>query len=106
MTAYALVRIKNGARCGQDFHFYTWPPSDYGDEGRKLAGVHDDAVFIARKMVSNGRVSWNCRTNGAGMLGGDYGNGGISVFDGSGVEMLTPLLGYEPELPPEQGDGV
>lgn len=76
---------------------YTWPPSDYCDEGRRLAGVSDDAVFIGKKVVGR-NFRWDCKAPGAGMAG-RYGNGSIFVYGDDCVEMLTPMLGYEPELP-------
>lgn len=97
MPAYALVRIKKGAQCWQDHNGYKWPPSDYGEEGRKLARVPDDQIFIGTKKVGD-KVKWDCKAPGAGMKG-DYGNGGIFVFGDDPVELLTPMLAYEPEIP-------
>lgn len=95
MTAYALARIKSGAKCSQDHKFYTWPLSAYGREGKALADIPDEAVFLAEKRKDG---SWDCRTYGAGMPG-SYGNGGIYVWGADPVELLTPMLGYKPELP-------
>ena len=99
MSAYALVRIKNGSRCDQDHRSYRWPPSQY-ENGNNFAGVPDDCVFVAEKrLMGKGKVYWNCVADGAGMFtsdGGNYGNGSISADD---VEMMTPMLGYKPELP-------
>ncbi len=103
MSVYALVRIKTGARCYQDFSSYYWPPSDYGDEGKSLAGVADDCVFVAEKRTSGDPAYWDCRAPGAGQSGA-YGNGSIfAPIDG--VEFLTPMLGYTPELPSNEVSG-
>lgn len=94
MPVFVKARIKPGAKCSQDFRFYTWPPSQYED-GFKLAGVPDDQVFIAQKRVSsNGSAEWDCKAKGAGVPG-HYGNGGITVT-GNDLEFLTPMLGYDP----------
>lgn len=94
MTAFAKARIKPGAKCFQDFSFYTWPPSQY-EGGRKLAGVDDNTVFVAeKKRMATGKAEWVCRAKGAGVLG-NYGNGAITVYDGD-LEFLTPMLGYDP----------
>lgn len=100
MSGYALVRIKPGAKCFQDFAFYRWPLSDYGEEGKAMADIPDDVVFIGKKMTDGKSVKWDCKTHGAGMIG-SYGNGGIIVSGDDPVEMLTPLLGYQPELAPD-----
>ena len=89
---YAIAKIKNGSKCGQDFTYYTWPPSDYKD-GKKLAGVKDDCVFVAEKKKI-GSWPWECVAPGAGEIG-KYGNGSIYVSD---VEMLTPLVLFKPDL--------
>ena len=103
MSAYALVRIKPGAKCFQDFSYYVWPISAYGEEGKKLADIDDDAVFIGEKKGSGDGVRWDCKTHGAGMPG-SYGNGSIFVSGEDCVEMLTPMLGYEPELSLSSGE--
>lgn len=97
MAAFALVRIKPGAKCFQDFAFYTWPISDYGEEGKAMADLPDDAVFIGKKVFDGDRIKWRCKTHGAGMPG-SYRNGGIIVWGDDPVQMVTPMLGYEPEL--------
>lgn len=97
MAAYALIRIKSGAKCFQDFAFYTWPLSHYGEQGKAMADIPDDAVFIGKKVRDGERTKWRCKTHGAGMKG-SYRNGGITVWGDDPVEMLTPLLGYEPDL--------
>lgn len=100
MTAFALVRIKSGAKCFQDFAFYTWPLSDYGEEGKAMADIPDDSIFIGEKVRDGKGVKWRCRTRGAGVTGA-YGNGAITAWGADPVEMITPLLGYKPELPSE-----
>ena len=102
---FALVKINDGAKCFQDFRFYRWPPSQY-QGGSKLAGVPDSAVFVGEKRVSKGRAEWSCEAFGAGIIGqgnGCYGNGKIIVTGENCVEMLTPILGYKPEMP-SQGE--
>jgi hypothetical protein len=97
MLAYALIRIKPGAKCFQDFTFYTWPLSDYGEEGKAMADIADSAVFVGKKVRYGEGTRWYCKTHGAGMKG-SYRNGEIIVWGDDPVEMLTPLLGYEPDL--------
>jgi|GEM_PF-5863281 len=106
MPVYALVRIKPGALCCQDRSIYRWPPSNYGEEGKNLARVEDDAVFVGEKRLKSGEVLWDCKARGAGIIG-EYGNGGIFVSGDDCVEMLTPLLGYKPEppRPKQKGSG-
>lgn len=94
MPVFAKVRIKPGAKCFQDFKFFTWPPSDYED-GKNVIGVHDDTVFVAQKKVtSEQKVEWTCRAEGAGDSD-KYGNGPIIVYEGD-MEFLTPMLSYDP----------
>lgn len=102
MTAYALLRIKPGASCYQDFAFYEWPISQYGDQGKRMADIPDDAVFVGQKISKPGGVYWDCKTHGAGMPG-SYGNGSIFVRGRDSVELLTPMLGYEPTHPTDSG---
>lgn len=89
MSAYALVRIKNGALVYQDFQTYHWPPEDGPFNLDKLAGVPGDTVFRAEKRISSKGAVWSCRAPGAGIRG-DYGNGAILVR-GLDAEMLTPM---------------
>lgn len=86
---YALVKIKNGAKCFQDFRLFTWPPA------------HDprftpDTVFVAKKVLMRGGVEWDCTTWGAGFMD-DYGDGSVSASD---VELLSPVSYVKPTLPP------
>ena len=97
MPDFALVKIKPGAKCYQDFAFYTWPLSDYGEDGKAMADIPDDSVFIGEKTRDRNGTKWRCKTHGAGMPG-SYGNGGITVWGDDPVEMITPLLSYKPEL--------
>ena len=96
--AFAIVKIEKGAKCNQDRKFYIWPPSQY-EGGSEFAGVSDGCVFIASKgeglFASNS--GWDCKADGAGAIGekGRYGNGSIFADD---VKLLTPMLGYEPDL--------
>jgi len=90
---WALVRIVNGAHCLIDRSFFKWPPSIHDERAQKTIKVTDDCVFIAQKQIIRGQPSWECRAPGAGQSGLNYGNGAI---DASDVEMLTPLLGYQP----------
>lgn len=91
MPVYVLLRVKPGAGCFQDFRFYQWPPSAYGEEGTSLAGVADDCIFIAEKLDAK----WECTAPGAGARG-QYGNGSISISGSDCIEYLTPMLGYCP----------
>jgi hypothetical protein len=106
MPAYALIKIKRGALISQDFRVGTWPaccpPRAEHNGERKQFTLYPDAVFIGEKSVSRGKVFWECKRAGYG-LRHEYGNGQITVHSGD-VEMLTPLLGYEPSLPSEPAE--
>lgn len=89
---WAVVKIKEGASCFQDMHFYKWPPSQYGEKGKKLAKVADDCIFIAKKRAGS-KLTWDCHAPNAG-LRGQYGNGSIFADD---VEILSPLTAFQPD---------
>ena len=98
---YAKVRIKPGARCYQDHATYSWPPET--DAEKSMAIVGGDCIFIAEKLVRNGRVEWDCTAFGAGDMGslGGYGNGSILVVgEGDLVELLSPVGLVPPGLYP------
>ena len=82
---YALVKIKPGVGMYQDFRFGRWMPGE------------SNPTFVAEKSTKGNDVVWDCKAPGYG--GKPYGNGSIYVYGFDAVEMLTPLLGFEPEVP-------
>ena len=85
---YKLVRIKEGARIGQDFHFGCWPDccppeSEYAGEQYQYVAKNPEMRFVG---YWDGQ-SWICKAPGYGNKD-DYGNGAVHVFEKDGVEEI------------------
>ncbi len=85
------VRIKKGAKVGQDFGFFDWPGckpplSEFAKgESYQYRTQYPDAIFEAE--MEEDKKSVICRRKGYGKSP-DYGNGAVYVDDLSGVEVI------------------
>jgi len=102
---YAIIRIKSGATVSLDFRCFKWPLSDYempsGENAADAFNVKDnDMLFVAERVANKDGCYWDAT---APNFGGDpYGNG--SIFVTGEVEMITPMLGYKPNLEDYEAD--
>jgi hypothetical protein len=65
------AKIKEGAAVGIDFGFYRWPDVPMPKSGRCSADAEFTVEFFG--------VGFDCRRQGFGIIGGDYGNGSVYV---------------------------
>ncbi len=98
---YALVKLNDNAHIYQDMRWGKW----IFDDGDTL---ENSPVWLGEKKysIAHKRAEWTLTRYGHGMHcepydNKSYGSGPIITWGEDCVTLLTPVLGYKPELTPE-----